>query len=115
MSSGPNPIRVSLRRLEHGAGLSLPSYESASAAGMDLAAAVPEGAPETLAPGDFRWPHLASYAIAPQNVDGVIASLRRAVVLRGDFGGSNWRAEHTLFLEAGQLQHLAKQAGQFFG
>ncbi len=51
MSSGPNPIRVSLRRLEHGAGLSLPAYESASAAGMDLAAAVPEGAPETLAPG----------------------------------------------------------------
>ena len=51
MSSGPNPIRVSLRRLEHGAGLSLPAYESASAAGMDLAAAVPEGTPETLAPG----------------------------------------------------------------
>ncbi len=44
-------IRVTLRRPEPGAGLSLPSYESEQAAGMDLAAAVPEGAPETLAPG----------------------------------------------------------------
>ena len=35
-------------------------------------------------------------------------------LLRGDFGGSNWRAEGTLFLEAGQLEHLAKEAGRFF-
>lgn len=47
----PTTIRVTLRRLEHGAGLSLPAYESEQAAGMDLAAAVPEGAPETLAAG----------------------------------------------------------------
>ena len=37
------------------------------------------------------------------------------VALRGDFGGSNWRAEHTLFLEAGQLERIAKEAGEFFG
>jgi dUTP pyrophosphatase len=43
--------RVLLRRLEHAQGLPLPAYESESAAGMDLAAALPEGAPEILAPG----------------------------------------------------------------
>lgn len=36
------------------------------------------------------------------------------VVLRDDFGGSNWRVEDTLFLEAGQLERIAKEAGQFF-
>ena len=45
------PIHVTLRRLDHGAGLPLPAYESEQAAGMDLAAALPENAPETLAPG----------------------------------------------------------------
>lgn len=43
--------RVLLRRLEHGAGLPLPSYESELAAGMDLAAAVLVGAGKILAPG----------------------------------------------------------------
>ncbi len=51
MTKPPASLRVALRRLEHGQGLALPSYESASAAGMDLLAAVPEGEPETLAPG----------------------------------------------------------------
>jgi dUTP pyrophosphatase len=40
-----------LRRLPHGAGLPLPAYQSAHAAGLDLAAAVPADAPVTLAPG----------------------------------------------------------------
>jgi dUTP pyrophosphatase len=38
-------------RLAHGRGLSLPAYQSDGAAGMDLLAAVPEGAPLALAPG----------------------------------------------------------------
>jgi len=38
-------------RLAHGRGLSLPAYQSDGAAGMDLSAAVREGAPLTLAPG----------------------------------------------------------------
>jgi dUTP pyrophosphatase len=40
-----------VKRLAHGAGLPLPSRASAGAAGLDLAAAVPEDAPLTLAPG----------------------------------------------------------------
>ena len=37
------------------------------------------------------------------------------VVLRGDFGRSDWQAERTIFLEGGQLERLAKEAGRFFG
>lgn len=45
-----NP-RVAVVRLENGRDLPLPSYETAGAAGMDLRAAVPEEAPQTLRPG----------------------------------------------------------------
>ena len=38
-------------RLPHADGLELPAYGTAGSAGMDLRAAVPEGAPVTLAPG----------------------------------------------------------------
>ena len=43
---------VAVMRLPHAEGLPLPAYETANAAGMDLRAAVPEGAPLTLRPGD---------------------------------------------------------------
>lgn len=48
-----NDIRPTLKlvRLAHGEGIPLPSYETAGAAGMDLRAAVAEGAPMTLVPG----------------------------------------------------------------
>jgi dUTP pyrophosphatase len=45
----PPPVR--LRRLPHGEGLPLPAYQTAYAAGLDLAAAVPAHGPTTLAPG----------------------------------------------------------------
>ena len=44
-------VEVAIRRLGHAEGLPLPSYETEGAAGMDLRAAVPEGQPITLAPG----------------------------------------------------------------
>jgi len=44
------PLRI--RRLPHAAGLPLPAYASAGAAGLDLAAALPAGAPIVLAPGE---------------------------------------------------------------
>jgi len=51
--SAKEPHRITLRvkRLPHGEGLPLPSYQSAHAAGLDIVAAVPEKAPVTLAPG----------------------------------------------------------------
>jgi len=44
-------IIVSVRPLAHFEGLDLPAYESLGAAGMDVRAAVPEGEPIVLAPG----------------------------------------------------------------
>ena len=43
-------MRLAVTRLPHGAGLPLPAYETAGAAGFDLRAAV--DAPVTLAPGE---------------------------------------------------------------
>src|SRR5689334_18971956 len=45
------PIAIQFTALPHFEGLTLPSYETAHAAGMDIRAAVPEDAPMTLAPG----------------------------------------------------------------
>jgi dUTP pyrophosphatase len=45
------PIKIDILRLPHGEGLAFPSYQSAHAAGLDLVAAVPEGAPLVLPPG----------------------------------------------------------------
>jgi dUTP pyrophosphatase len=42
---------VGFKRLEHGKGLDQPSYETGQSAGMDLPAAVPEGEPLSLEPG----------------------------------------------------------------
>ena len=46
-----NGIEVRILQLPHGAGLPLPSYQSAHAAGLDLLAAVPADAPLMLSPG----------------------------------------------------------------
>jgi len=46
-------IDIEVRQLPHGAGLALPGYQSALAAGLDLFAAVPENAPIILAPGKY--------------------------------------------------------------
>jgi dUTP pyrophosphatase len=43
---------IKLRRLAHGQGVPLPARQSAEAAGLDLCAATPEGAPVTLGPGE---------------------------------------------------------------
>jgi dUTP pyrophosphatase len=45
-------IEVRVLRLPHGAGLPLPTYQSALAAGLDLLAAIPAQAPVTIASGD---------------------------------------------------------------
>jgi dUTP pyrophosphatase len=44
-------VAVRIVRLPHAAGLPLPEYQSAQAAGLDLLAAVPADAPLTLVPG----------------------------------------------------------------
>jgi dUTP pyrophosphatase len=44
-------VKIDVRQLPHGKGLSLPTYQTAHAAGLDLLAAVPEDAPLVLLPG----------------------------------------------------------------
>lgn len=46
-----NTTAARIVRLEHGKDLTLPSYQSALAAGLDLLAAVPDGAPLIIASG----------------------------------------------------------------
>jgi len=46
-----NPIKLDIRQLPHAAGLPLPAYQSAHAAGLDLLAAVAEDTPVVLASG----------------------------------------------------------------
>ncbi len=45
------PAQVDVMQLPHAKGLPLPEYQSDNASGMDLAAAVPDNTPVTLAPG----------------------------------------------------------------
>lgn len=37
------------------------------------------------------------------------------VCLRGEVQGPDWRAEHTIYLEAGQLEAIARAAEEYFG
>ena len=47
-----DPVRVLLRRLPHAVGIDAPAYATAGAAGLDLRAALPEGEPRVLQPGE---------------------------------------------------------------
>lgn len=72
MTAKPAEIRLEIQRLENGEGLPLPAYESAQAAGMDLAAAIPEDAPVKIAPGE-RSLIATGFAIAlPQGFEAQI-------------------------------------------
>ena len=44
-------VQIRIQRLAHAEGLPLPAYETPGAAGMDLRAAVPDGAPLVIRPG----------------------------------------------------------------
>lgn len=46
-------IKIEVVQLPHGEGLSLPTYQSAHAAGLDLLAAVPDATPLVLQPGQY--------------------------------------------------------------
>ena len=46
-------LTISVKRLPHGEGLPLPSYQSENASGLDLMAAVPADAPLVIAPGRY--------------------------------------------------------------
>jgi dUTP pyrophosphatase len=61
-----NVVKLEVLQLPNGAGLALPAYQSALAAGLDLLAAVPEDAPVVLAPGKYALvPTGLSIALPP--------------------------------------------------
>lgn len=62
---GSSPL-VKIKRLENGAGLDLPAYQTALAAGADVRAAVPDAAPITLKPGErYMVPTGIAIALPP--------------------------------------------------
>ena len=66
------PVPVSFVQLPHGAGLAAPDYATADAAGMDLSAAVPEGAPLTLEPGERAAVPTGLILAIPQGYEGQV-------------------------------------------
>ena len=63
---------VGFVRLPHGEGLSLPAYESAGAAGMDLRAAVPEDRPLLILPGKRALVQTGLVLEMPEGMEGQI-------------------------------------------
>jgi len=66
-------VKVDVRQLPEGAGLPLPAYQTAHAAGMDLLAAVPDAEPITIAPGRYAMVPTALTIALP---DGYEAQVR---------------------------------------
>jgi dUTP pyrophosphatase len=65
-------LTVSFMQLPHAAGLAAPDYATADAAGMDLAAAVPENSPLTLAPGERAAVPTGLILAIPQGFEGQV-------------------------------------------
>jgi dUTP diphosphatase len=65
-------IEVRIMRLPHGAGLPLPKYQSAHAAGLDLSAAVPADAPIVIAPGSRAMVPTGVAIALPPGTEGQI-------------------------------------------
>jgi dUTP pyrophosphatase len=66
------PLAIGVKVLENGAGLPLPAYQSAGAAGLDLFAAVAPGATLTLPPGGWRLVPTGLALAIPADYEGQI-------------------------------------------
>jgi len=91
MLSSSNPMNVLITRLPHGAGLPLPSYQSASASGLDVHAAIPREL--TVEPGRFAT---VPCGIALAVPDGFEAQIRPRSGLAADHGISVLNAPGTI-------------------
>jgi len=63
-------VDVLVTRLPHAADLPLPTYQSEQAAGLDLMAAVPAGAPVTIAPSRWATVPTGLVVVLPAGTEG---------------------------------------------
>jgi len=74
-SPNPHPmpsLRIAVRRLSHAEGLDLPAHETDLSAGADLRAAVPDGEPITLDPGEWRLVPTGLQIALPSGYEGQV-------------------------------------------
>src|SRR5689334_16854346 len=103
-------VEVQVMRLAHGKNLPLPSYQSERAAGLDLLAAVADGAPLTLAAGDrVLVPTGIAIALAP----GYEAQVRPRSGLAAGHGLTVLNAPGTIDADyRGEIQVLLVNLGR---
>ena len=65
-------VKLKIKRLPHGKGLPLPAYQSVSAAGLDLLAAVPAGAPLAIRPGHREQVPTGIAIALPKGTEGQV-------------------------------------------
>ena len=65
-------VDIQILQLPHGAGLPLPAYQTAAAAGLDLMAAVPDGYPVTIAPGAYAMIPTGIALALPEGTEGQV-------------------------------------------
>ena len=65
-------VDLQIVQLPHGAGLPLPAYQTAAAAGLDLIAAVPDGQPVTIAPGAYAMIPTGIALALPPGTEGQV-------------------------------------------
>ena len=79
-----NKVELRVMRLPHAGDLPLPAYQSEHAAGLDLLAAVPAGAPIVIAPGGRAAIPTGLAVALPPGVEGQIPAAVRARVTSRD-------------------------------
>jgi len=65
-------ITIALRRMPHAEGLDLPAHETDFSAGADLRAAVPDGEPVELAPGEWKLIPTGIQIALPKGYEGQV-------------------------------------------
>jgi dUTP pyrophosphatase len=103
-------VEILVQRLSHAKDLPLPSYQSASAAGLDLLAAVPWAAPVTIAPGARA---LVPTGIAIALAAGFEAQVRPRSGLAARYGLTVLNAPGTIDADyRGEIQVLLINLGE---
>jgi dUTP pyrophosphatase len=112
-------MKVKIMRLPHGAGLPLPAYQSAGAAGLDLVAAVPADMPVTIAPGGRAQIPTGIAVALPRGFEGQVRprsglAARHGVTVLNSPGtvDADYRGEIQVILVNLGAESLAVERGQ---